>query len=294
MLGREQIEIKTPAQVRRMRTAGLVVADIHRALRQAVRAGITTAELDAVSARTIERAGAHSNFLGYHDYPATVCISVNDEVVHGIPGPRVLQDGDLVTFDCGAYVTDPDGTQWHGDAAFTTVVGGTYRNDSDRVLDTTTQRALWEAIAAVARAATETGKGRESRLNVVGDAVEDVVERTARGTGQQLGILQEYVGHGIGTRMHMPPDVLNYSVRAKGPRLRPGMVLAIEPMITAGGSQVRELSDGWTVVTRDGSRAAQWEHTVAIMPGGVWVLTAPDGGREGLEPFGITPVAPAD
>ena len=160
MLGREQIEIKTPAQVRRMRTAGLVVADIHQALRQAVRAGITTAELDAVSARTIERAGAHSNFLGYHDYPATVCISVNDEVVHGIPGPRVLQDGDLVTFDCGAYVTDPDGTQWHGDAAFTTVVGGTYRNDSDRVLDTTTQRALWEAIAAVARAATETGKGR--------------------------------------------------------------------------------------------------------------------------------------
>ena len=157
MLSREQIQIKTPEQVRLMRRAGLVVADIHAALREAVRAGITTAELDAVSAGVIKAAGAHSNFLGYYDYPATVCISVNDEVVHGIPGERVLADGDLVTFDCGAYIVDEDGTQWHGDAAFTTVVGGRYDSDSDRILDRTTHEALWAAIAAVARAAAEEG-----------------------------------------------------------------------------------------------------------------------------------------
>ena len=289
MLSREQIQIKTPEQVRLMRRAGLVVADIHAALREAVRAGITTAELDAVSAGVIKAAGAHSNFLGYYDYPATVCISVNDEVVHGIPGERVLADGDLVTFDCGAYILDEDGTQWHGDAAFTAVVGGTYRSESDRLVDTTTREALWAAIAAVARAAAGQAVGRAQYLNASGDAVEDAVEDAAERDGVRLGILEEYVGHGIGTRMHMAPDVLNYSVRRKGPRLRPGMVLAIEPMLTAGSARVRELDDGWTVVTQDGSRAAQWEHTVAIVPGGVWVLTAPDGGVEGLAPFGIEP-----
>ena len=252
MLSREQIQIKTPEQVRLMRRAGLVVADIHAALRKAVRAGITTAELDAVSAGVIKAAGAHSNFLGYYDYPATVCISVNDEVVHGIPGERVLADGDLVTFDCGAYIVDEDGTQWHGDAAFTTVVGGTYLSET---------------------------------------AVETVVADVAEREGHELGILQEYVGHGIGTSMHMAPDVLNYSVKRRGPRLRPGMVLAIEPMLTAGSPATRELDDGWTVVTRDCSHAAQWEHTVAIVPGGVWVLTAPDGGAEGLAPYGIEPKA---
>ena len=289
MLSREQIQIKTPEQVRLMRRAGLVVADIHAALREAVRAGITTAELDAVSAGVIKAASAHSNFLGYYDYPATVCISVNDEVVHGIPGERVLADGDLVTFDCGAYILDDDGTQWHGDAAFTAVVGGTYRSETDRLVDTTTREALWAAIAAVARAAAGQAGGRAQCLNAIGDAVEDVVEATAERDGLRLGILEEYVGHGIGTRMHMAPDVLNYSVRRKGPRLRPGMVLAIEPMLTAGSARVRELDDGWTVVTQDGSRAAQWEHTVAVVPGGVWVLTAPDGGVEGLAPFGIEP-----
>lgn len=289
MLNRERIEIKTPDQVRRMRRAGLVVADIHAALREAVRPGITTAELDAVSAGVIERAGARSNFLGYYDYPATVCISVNDEVVHGIPGPRVLEDGDLVTFDCGAYIVDDDGTQWHGDAAFTTVVGGRYASDSDRVLDGTTRESLWSAIAALARAMSGEATGRAARLNVVGDTVEEVVALAADREGLELGILEDYVGHGIGTAMHMDPDVLNYAVRRKGPRLRPGMVLAVEPMLTAGSQEVRELDDGWTVVTADGSRAAQWEHTVALVPGGVWVLTAPDGGVEGLAPFGIEP-----
>ena len=157
MLGREQIQIKTPDQVRQMRRAGLVVADIHAALREAVRPGTTTAELDAVCAQVIASNGAHSNFLGYYDYPATVCTSVNDEVVHGIPGGRVLEEGDLITFDCGAYVLDEDGTQWHGDAAFTTVVGGHYASDSDRLLDSTTREALWAAIAAVAPDGTVLG-----------------------------------------------------------------------------------------------------------------------------------------
>ncbi|AMD88491.1 methionine aminopeptidase [Actinomyces radicidentis] len=272
-----------------MREAGLVVADIHAALREAVRPGTTTAELDAVSAAAIERGGARSNFLGYEGYPATVCVSVNDEVVHGIPGERVLEAGDLVTFDCGAYVTDDDGTQWHGDAAFTTVVGGRYASEADRVLDTTTREALWAAIAAVARAAAGEARGRDERLNVVGDSVERVVAEASLREGVPLGILEDYVGHGIGTAMHMDPDVLNYSVKRRGPRLRTGMVIAIEPMLTAGGPEVRELDDGWTVVTEDGSRAAQWEHTVAIVPGGVWVLTAPDGGFEGLAPHGIEP-----
>ena len=289
MLSREQIQIKTPEQIRLMRRAGLVVADIHAALREAVRPGTTTAELDAVSAAAIERGGARSNFLGYEGYPATVCVSVNDEVVHGIPGERVLEAGDLVTFDCGAYVTDDDGTQWHGDAAFTTVVGGRYASEADRVLDTTTREALWAAIAAVARAASGEARGRDERLNVVGDTVERVVAEASLREGVPLGILEDYVGHGIGTAMHMDPDVLNYSVKRRGPRLRTGMVIAIEPMLTAGGPEVRELDDGWTVVTEDGSRAAQWEHTVAIVPGGVWVLTAPDGGFEGLAPHGIEP-----
>lgn len=289
MIGREQIQIKTPDQVRLMRRAGLVVADIHAALREAVRPGVTTAELDAVCADVIARAGAYSNFLGYYDYPATVCTSVNDEVVHGIPGERVLAEGDLITFDCGAYILDEDGTQWHGDAAFTTVVGGRYASESDRILDAATRSALWAAIAAVARAAAGEVTGRGARLNAIGDAVEEVVDAVEQRHGVRLGILEDYVGHGIGTAMHMAPDVLNYSVKRKGPKLRPGMVLAIEPMLTAGSPRVHELEDGWTVVTDDGSRAAQWEHTVAIVPGGVWVLTAPDGGVEGLSEFGIEP-----
>ena len=275
---RNRIEIKTPDQVRHMRRAGLVVADIHAALREAVKPGGTTG-----------RAGAHSNFRGYYDYPATVCVSVNEEVVHGIPGERVLHEGDLVTFDCGAYVLDGSGVQWHGDAAFTTVVGGRYASDADRILDATTRQALWAAIAALARAMAGDDSGRAGRLNTVGDTVEDVVAEACSEHAVSMGILEDYVGHGIGTAMHMAPDVLNYSVKRKGPRLRPGMVLAVEPMLTLGEPEVEELDDGWTVVTVDGSRAAQWEHTVARVPGGVWVLTASDGGVEGLDPYGIEP-----
>ena len=277
MFGREKIEYKTPDQVRTMRRAGLVVADIHAALREAVAPGMTTAELDAVSADVIARAGATSNFLGYYGYPATVCISVNEVIVHGIPGDRVIGEGDLVSFDCGAIV---DG--WHGDAAFSLVVGeGT---EADRALVEVTEEAMWAGIAALA-----TG----DRLGVVGDAVETVVEQAAEERGLTLGIVQEYVGHGIGSAMHQPPEVLNYRTREKGPRLRPGMCLAVEPMLTAGSPESEILDDEWTVVTLDGSRAAHFEHTVAVGENGSWVLAAPDGGAEQLAARGVT-VVPLD
>ncbi|GAA4287097.1 type I methionyl aminopeptidase [Georgenia daeguensis] len=277
MFGREKIEYKTPDQVRTMRRAGLVVADIHAALREAVAPGMTTADLDAVSADVLSRAGARSNFLGYHGYPATVCISVNEVIVHGIPGDRVIAEGDLVSFDCGAIV---DG--WHGDAAFSLVVGTP--SETDRALVEVTEEAMWAGIAALA-----TGE----RLGVVGDAVETVVERATAERGVTLGIVQEYVGHGIGSAMHQPPEVLNYRTREKGPRLRPGMCLAVEPMLTAGSPESEVLEDDWTVVTLDGSRAAHFEHTVAIGERGIWVLTAPDGGAEQLAQRGVT-VAPLD
>lgn len=278
-----RIEIKNTDQILRMRRAGMVVAAIHQALREACEPGVTTGELDKVSSAVIARMGAKSNFLGYENYPATVCISVNDEVIHAIPGRRVLQFGDVVSFDCGAYIVDQAGRQWHGDAAFTMICGGEkYARKDDLELIDTTRRALWAGIAALA-------KGQ--RLGEIGDAVEEVVYEDSLRYGWEAGIVEEYVGHGIGTSMHQAPDVLNYSTNSKGPKIKPGMVLAIEPMLTRGKSAVKELPDGWTVVTADGSRAAHFEHTVAVLPGGVWVLTTPDGGRDGLAHFGLSPRA---
>lgn len=265
--GREKIEYKTAAQVVGMRRAGLVVADAHAAVRAAMRPGVTTADLDAVAARVIADAGATPSFLGYHGYPAVLCVSVNDEIVHGIPGDRVLEPGDVVSVDCGAIV---DG--WHGDAAFTVVLPDA--DPADVALSETTEAALWAGIAALA-----TGE----RLGGVGEAVEDVVEAS----GARYGIVQEYVGHGIGSAMHQPPDVLNYRTREKGTRLRAGLCVAVEPMLTRGKRHTRVLEDDWTVVTQDGSRAAHWEHTVAIGPEGVWVLTAHDGGAARLAEQGI-------
>ncbi|WP_152187639.1 type I methionyl aminopeptidase [Georgenia satyanarayanai] len=264
---RERIEYKTPDQVRVMRRAGLVVAEIHAALREAAAPGRTTAELDDVAREVLERAGARSNFLGYHGYPAHVCISVNEEVVHGIPGDRVLTDGDVVSFDCGAVV---DG--WHGDAAFTVVLGE--GDPRDHALSQATRTAMWDAIAALAGA---------DRLDVVGAAVEDAVAAHVAGGSEPLGIIEDYVGHGIGSAMHQPPDVLNYRASRRGPKLRPGMCLAIEPMLTRGGIETRVLADDWTVVTADGARAAHWEHSVAVTEHGIWVLTAEDGGATELE-----------
>ena len=278
---RTRIQLKTRDQVRLMRRAGLVVADIHAALREAVRPGITTAELDRVSAETIASHGATSNFLNYFGYPATVCISVNDVVVHGIPDDRVLEVGDLVSFDCGAYLT-VDGRQWHGDAAFTTIVGGDAAGTQKRrQLNALTEEAMWAGLASLA-----TGR----RLSCVGEAVEDVVAEHARTDGWEAGIIEEYVGHGIGTAMHQEPDVLNYRAHGISPRLRPGMVLCVEPMIVTGSIETVTLGDDWTVKTLDGGDAAHWEHTIALLEDGVSVLTAPDCGAAGLAPYGITPV----
>ncbi|MHA7132197.1 type I methionyl aminopeptidase [Oerskovia turbata] len=272
MFGREKIEYKTVDQVRTMRRAGLVVADALATVRSAVRPGMTTGDLDALAAAVIGDAGATPSFLGYHGYPATLCVSVNDEVVHGIPGSRELLPGDVVSVDCGAIV---DG--WHGDSAFSFVLPEA--DPADVALVEATERALWAGIAALA-----TGE----RLGDVGNAVEDSIEASATADGVPYGIIEEYVGHGIGTSMHQPPDVLNYRTRERGPRLKPGMCLAIEPMVTRGERFTQVLEDDWTVVTDDGSRAAHWEHSVAILEDGIWVLTAPDGGAAKLAELGVS------
>lgn len=281
MFGRDRIELKTPEQVLLMRRAGLVVADALAAASAAARPGATTADLDAVAAAVIADAGAQPSFLGYHDYPATICVSVNDEVVHGIPSGRVLEPGDVVSIDSGAIV---DG--WHGDSALTLVLPEA--DPADLALSAVTEKAMWDGIAALA-----SGDGIADRLGVVGEAVEQAVEDAgaeANG-GVPFGIVQDYVGHGIGSAMHQPPDVLNYRTRDRGPRLRPGMCLAVEPMITRGSAGTEVLEDDWTVVTVDASRAAHWEHSVALHEGGIWVLTAADGGAAELAARGVT-VAP--
>lgn len=272
MFGRERIEYKTPEQVALMRRAGLVVADALDAVRAALTPGVTTAQLDAVAEDVITSAGATPSFLGYHGYPASLCISVNDEIVHGIPGARVLQPGDVVSVDCGAIV---DG--WHGDSAFSVVLDPADPHDVELVR--TTEDAMWAGIAALA-----TG----DRLGAVGEAVEDVVEAAAARTGgAPLGIVEDYVGHGIGTSMHQPPDVPNFRTRDRGLKLKPGLCVAVEPMLVRGDQANHTLADDWTVVTDDGSRAAHWEHTVAVLEGGIVVLTARDGGAARLRGLGV-------
>jgi methionyl aminopeptidase len=252
------IEYKTPEQIEKMRAAGLVVAAALAAVRDAVAPGVSTAELDAVAERVIRDAGAVPSFLGYQGYPATICSSVNSQVVHAIPSPtQVLREGDLISVDCGAIL---DG--WHGDSAITLAVGRVAPELT--TLASVTEGALWAGLAAAA-----TG----SRLTDISHAVEVFVRRAGR-----FGIVDGYGGHGIGTEMHQDPHVLNHGRPGRGIRLVPGLVLAIEPMITLGSPRTVELSDGWTVVTRDRSVAAHCEHTVAIMEDGVWVLTAEDGG----------------
>jgi methionyl aminopeptidase len=237
----------------------------------AARAGATTAQLDAVFAAVLQDAGAKSNFLGYHGFPATICTSVNEEVVHGIPGDRVLQDGDIISIDGGAIL---DG--WHSDSARTVIVGKA--DPEDERLSEVTEEAMWRGIAALA-----TGKF----VGDVGCAVDDYV---ASVQGKPLGILEDYVGHGIGSEMHMAPDVLNYRTNHRGPKIRPGLCLAIEPMLVRGGIETAVLDDDWTVVTTDGKRSCQWEHSVAVHEKGIWVLSAPDGGAERLAPLGVVPV----
>src|SRR5689334_13749216 len=260
--GGMSIEIKTPEQLAVMREAGLVVARTLDALAAAVKPGVTTAELDELAAAEIRAAGATPSFKGYHGYPAVICTSVNEEIVHGIPSPRrILRDGDIVSIDCGAIVGG-----WHGDAALTVGVG-TISAEHASLLQAC-EAALWRGLAQ-ARAG--------GRLGDISHAVEASVAASG-----PYGVVEEYTGHGIGSAMHMDPPVPNYGRAGRGPRLRPGMALAVEPMVMLGGSETVLLDDDWTVITADGSWAAHFEHTVAITPDGPWVLTAEDGGKEGL------------
>ncbi|MCY7399806.1 MAG: type I methionyl aminopeptidase [Nocardioides sp.] len=260
------IEIKSRHQVDAMRRAGLVVGETLELLRAAVRPGVTTGELDAIAYEAIRSRGATPSFLGYHGFPASICTSVNAEVVHGIPGTRVLAEGDVISIDCGAVL---DG--WHGDAAITVVLGAVDPEVSELVR--VTEAALWAGIAAASLG---------GRVNDISEAVEDSV-RAAGG----YGILEDYTGHGIGTAMHQAPDVPHVSVRGRSPRLVEGLVLAVEPMVTLGTHETVLLDDDWTVVTADGSCAAHQEHTFTLTDRGAWVLTALDGGEAALSALGV-------
>jgi methionyl aminopeptidase len=258
-----------------MRVAGLVVGETLELLRGHVRDGMTTGDLDRTAEDFIRGHGATPSFLGYHGFTGSLCVSVNDEVVHGIPGSRLLHDGDLVSIDCGAIVGG-----WHGDAAISLIVGGREAGAAaDLALIDATEDSLWAGIAALAVG---------SPLYDVGAAVEDAIVDAARANGATYGIVEDYVGHGIGTEMHQDPQVPNYRVRDRGPILKSGVTVAIEPMVTSGSAETDVLDDEWTVVTGDGSRAAHWEQSVAVTDAGIWVLTALDGGQQRLGALGAT------
>ena len=265
---------KSPADLRAMVAPGLATAASLAAVRAAIRPGVTTLELDAIAEATIRGLGGIPNFQLEEGYVHTVCASVNDEVVHGIPGGRVLAPGDIVSIDSGAKVGD-----WNGDAAITVVVPDPMRPElvaERQKLADVTEQSLWHGIAALSRV---------SHLNHVGGFIEDYIESQG-----DYGILEDYVGHGIGRAMHEEPPVFNYRVRDRGPQVKPGLVVAIEPMVTLGTIDTVTAADGWTVATEDGTAAAHWEHSVAVHAGGIWVLTAEDGGAAGLAPLGVTPV----
>jgi methionyl aminopeptidase len=244
---------KSRAEIATMRRAGRVVAEVLDIVGEALRPGVSTAHLDELAEAHIRRSGATPSFMGYHGYPSSICISIDREVVHGIPGNRTIRDGQVVSVDAGAIV---DG--WHGDAARTFIVGEA--PEAVRDLVETTRLALEAGVAA-----TRVG----SRIWDVSAAVEDMA--LPRG----YGIVRPYVGHGIGTAMHEEPQVPNYRTKARGIELAPGICIAIEPMFTLGSADVETLDDGWTVVTRDGSLAAHWEDTVAVTEDGPEVLTRP-------------------
>jgi methionyl aminopeptidase len=261
-----RLEIKTPDQIALMRRAGIVVAETLELLRNAVAPGVTTRELDALAEDHIRSRGATPNFLGYHGFPATICTSINDEVVHGIPSGRALRDGDVVSLDCGAIVEG-----WHGDAAITVPVGSVGPELAE--LLRVCEAALWQGMAAAS----------------LGGHVTDIsaaVETSVRTAGR-YGIVEDYVGHGIGSAMHMPPSVPNFGRPGKGPKLVQGMALAVEPMITLGSIDTHVLEDDWTVVTDDGSWSAHFEHSFTLTPRGALVLTASDGGAAKLAELGV-------
>lgn len=236
-----------------MRRAGQVVAEMHERIRAGIRPGVTTLDLDAIGRGVIEHRGARSSFLGYHGFPAVICASPNDVIVHGIPDGRVLHEGDIVSVDCGAIVEG-----YHGDAAFTAGVG-VISAEAEKLI-----RVTEDALAAGISQLVDGG-----RLSDVGHAVQTVAE------GAGFSVVREYVGHGIGTAMHEPPDVPNHGAPGRGPRLRVGNVFAVEPMVNIGRPDTRTLADGWSVVTADGSWSAHAEHTIAVTEHGPEVFTLP-------------------
>jgi methionyl aminopeptidase len=264
---------KSPQELAAMIRPGLVTAAALDAVRAAIDVGVSTLRLDAIAEAVIRDAGGIPNFQLEPGYTHTLCTSINDAVVHGVPSDRLIAAGDIVSIDCGAEV---DG--WNGDAAFSVVVADASRPElvaRREALNAATERSLWAGIAALASAST---------VNQVGVAVEKSIEASG-----DYGIIEDFTGHGIGRSMHEDPAVFNFRVRGGSPKVRPGLVLAIEPMITLAGIETHELADGWTQVTDDGSDAAHWEHSVAVHADGIWVLTAQDGGAAGLAPFGVVP-----
>ena len=270
MFRRSQTPGRTAEQLLLMRRAGLLVGQTLELLRGEVRPGVTTLALDALAEDFIRSHGGVPNFQLVPGYAHTLCTSVNDEVVHGIPSSsRVLREGDLVSVDCGAELEG-----WNGDAAFSAVVGGrdAARPEDLRLIDVT-EDALWAGITALVVG---------GRLYAVGEAVEASIESAGVADGHEYGIIEEYVGHAIGRSMHEDPQIPNYAVRDRGPSVRAGFTGAIEPMVTLGSSATHVLGDDWTVSTDDGSRAAHWEHSVAVTEAGLTVLTAVDGGAARL------------
>lgn len=267
------VEIKTPDQIARMRVAGLLVGRTLEVLRAAVRPGVSTGELDRIAEQHIRDGGGTPSFLGYGEppFPASICASVNDQVVHGIPGSRVLAEGDVISIDCGAIV---DG--WHGDAAITVPVGEVAPDVLELVR--VTEEAMWAGFAAARLG---------GRVTDISHAVEQHVRSQPHPTGGSWGILEDFTGHGIGTAMHQPPNVPNYGRAGRGPKLERGLALAVEPMVTLGSKRAVLDDDEWTVLSADGSWAAHSEHTFTLTPDGPWILTAIDGGRARLAELGV-------
>ncbi|MGV8897243.1 MAG: type I methionyl aminopeptidase [Rhodoglobus sp.] len=265
---------KTPAELRLMVEPGLLTAAALAAVRLAIAPGVTTLQLDEIAERVIRAGGGVPNFMKEPGYLHTICASVNDEIVHGVPGDRVIAAGDLVSIDCGAEVGG-----WNGDAAFSVVVPDPSRPEvvaQRQQLSDATERSLWAGIATLATA---------RKLNDVGGAIEDSLQGDI-----EYGIVEDFTGHGIGRSMHEDPPVFNYRVRGSSPEIKPGLVVAIEPMVTMGGIDSHVLADDWTIATNDGLDAAHWEHSIAVHAGGIWVLTAEDGGANELKPHGVIPV----
>ncbi len=245
------ITIKTPEQIEKMRIAGQIVAKTHELIKEAIRPGVTTKELNSIAEKFIRAEGAVPSFLGYNGYPASICASINEEVIHGIPSNRKIKDGDIISIDIGAYING-----FHGDAARTHAVGNV--SDEAKKLIEVTQQSFFEGIKFAKNG---------NHLHEISAAIQDYVEKFG------FSVVRNYCGHGIGTQMHEDPQILNYRQKNRGPRLQTGMTLAIEPMVNCGTFEVSVLSDDWTVVTNDKKYSAHYENTLLITDGEPELLT---------------------